>query len=256
MKKKIFAISAFLFGTVALHAHVANSPIFVDGASNIEEKQALNSLVQASYNTLRSKNFRTNLLLLEQDYPEIFLRMDEESSSAVNGSVQKLIEITQSSQPFRYANASVALVGSVDNYMALAGVTGNNKDGSFALGRGHLQNWLSKNVTQRSCAVNTAAHELSHLITSDPVEFRTNTQPVKDNGAAQNSNQNAVASYLIGTAAQCTWLQDQGYLPKVNFKTCVKVFGHRGFNGGRCRQFSKNSAIELRNDLYPEHVIQ
>jgi len=252
----MLGISILILGAAAAQAHKIASPVFVGGASNKEEKQQLDSLVNSAYAILHSSELRKNLEVVKATYPEIFMRMDANSKKVTNGSIENLIAIVQSENPFRYANSSVSLIGSTDNYTALAGVTGNNRDGSLALGRGHLDNWLSDNAVRKSCAVNTVSHELSHLVTLSLQAFRTDTQPIQDNGAAKNSKQNAVASYLIGTAVQCTWLQAQGYMPKVDFKACVKVFGHRGFNGGRCRQFDKNVAVEWREGLNPEHILQ
>lgn len=256
MKKVALGIVTLALGAAAVQAHQTISPVFIGGVANKAEEQQLADLTHSSYAVLRSDEMRQNLKLLDSTYPEIFMRMDKIGNQAENGTIDSLVAAIQARAPHRYVDTAVALVGSTDNYNALAGVTGNNRDASFALGRGHLANWKSDNMVRKSCAVNTVAHEFSHLITTNASSFQLENQSIQDNGAAKNSKQNAVASYLIGTAAQCTWLQSQGYLPKVDFKACVKVFGHRGFNGGRCGQFEKNVPVESRPGLYAEHIIQ
>lgn len=252
--------STFLALTVALSAMAqpaSADPLYVGGAASDVEQRALEDLIQAAHSTLQSDLFRENLSSLAAEYPAVFIRMDGTLQAPLvrNGSISDLTGMVRSTSPFRYVRSPVALIGANNFYYALAGITGDGLNGSFTLGRGNLGNWLSPNVVTRSCAVNTVAHEMSHLISSDAAAFRFDTQPIRDFGAGRNSGTNAVASYLIGTAAQCTWLQAQGYSPAVDFKICVGVFGHRGFNGGRCAQFAAGQAIAPRQDLFAEHVI-
>jgi hypothetical protein len=46
-----------------------------------------------------------------------------------------------------------------------------------------------------------------------------------------------IATYLVGTTAQCTWLQKKGHLPRTTpaFKSCVARFGVGKFNSSQCK---------------------
>jgi hypothetical protein len=257
--KFTFAASALLATAVPAQQAERETPAYVGGAVTEEEAAALQGLLDAAYATLRSDLFRSNMASLAAEHPTIFLRVAGEGTAeaaAANGSVADLVDMVQAKPPFRYVRAAVALVGDPNFFFALSGVTGDDAHASFTLGRGNLGRWLSASQVNRSCAINTAAHELSHLISSDATRFRIDTQPIRDSGAATNSGRgDAIASYFVGTVAQCTWLQQQNYAPAVNLKACVRVFGHRGFNQVRCDEFEQIREIEYRADLYEEHVI-
>ena len=108
---------------------------------------------------------------------------------------------------YRHVVTPVALSGEDDEYPANAGYIGDGVSASFTLGRGHMFNWRSENIVRKSCAINTVSHEISHLVSTDPIKFDIKSQIIQDLGAAKHSENNAVASYLIGTVGQCTWLQ-------------------------------------------------
>lgn len=255
-QSKPLSVIFFVFLLLTINISAQN-PAYISGVANETEKKNLNELLNESHSILTSDLFRMNMLSLEKKYPSILLHVENDSGSgsAKNGSVKDLLKILRSEKPYRYVPVAVALLGDKNYAFALSGVIGDNIGASFALGRGNFSNWLSNNIVERSCAVNTISHEFSHLISSDENFFRLDTQPIRDRYAASKSGTNAVASYLIGTVAQCTWLQKKNYSPQVDLESCVKVFGHRGFNRARCWQFSPNQKIEYRSDLYQEHVI-
>lgn len=236
------------------------NPAYIGGVATKNEEVALNALLIEAYATLRSDLFRKNMKSLASLHPTIFLRVEGTGTAASpvkNASVDEIVDIVQAKPPFRYVRVPVALIGGDQLFSAEAGIIGDNINASFALGRANLYtNWLSADMVMRSCGLNNVAHEMSHLISSDAAYFRLDTQPIKDDKAASRSGTNAVASYLIGTVAQCTWLQQKNYSPTVDLKACVQVFGHRGFNGGRCSQFGQTREIKYRPDLYEEHVIK
>jgi hypothetical protein len=252
--KRVSVVLAVLILTLTA---TAQNSTYISGVVNKTEKENLSKLIKESYSILQSDLFRANMLSIEKDYPSIFLQIENDmvNGSVKTGSTIDILNILQSKKQYRYVPAAAGLVGDNKYFFALAGIIGDNINGSFTLGRGNLSNWLSNDMVEKSCPVNSVSHELSHLISSDKTNFRIDTQPIRDMYAASKSGTNAVASYLIGTVAQCTWLQKNNYSPKVDLMSCIKVFGHRGFNSGRCNQFSSNQKIEYRPDLYEEHKI-
>ncbi len=119
--------------------------------------------------------------------------------------------------------------------------------------------WKTGNVVQRSCAINSMAHEMSHLIGRlDGSRFETVFLDSAAGSACKKPSKpdaQAIASYLIGTVAQCLWLEKQGRLAAdsskgrnsgATFADCVVVFGQLNFNRARCWSFSDSDPIRER----------
>ena len=241
--------------TNAAGAAHAGGLAYAGATATRDEETALQALLGESYAVLRSDLFRSNLKSLEELFPAIFVRVDKAADGGFLprfASVEDLLGMVQVRPPFRYVRTPVALVGDSRFVFALSGIVGDGVHASFSLGRANFAHWLAADRVRRSCAINTAAHELSHLISSDATAFRFDTQPIRDDNAATWSNGKPIASYLVGTAAQCTWLQQNQHSPAVDFKACLQVFGTRAFNALRCTQFSQNRDIKPRADLAPE----
>lgn len=248
----------------AASAQLAPSdPVHIDGAGGAAERQSLTSLLTEALATLRSQRFQTNLKSLQGEYPLLYLREDR-SGAPETGSVDDLADIIAGKAPnYRYVRSPVALTGNQKNSTAAAGETGTAAhEGSMTLGREHLASWQSADMVRRSCALNTVAHEIAHLVSTDPTSY---VYALTDASAGALSSIGKdgsplvsplpVASYFTGTVAQCTWLQEKGYSPAVDLKTCVQMFGTRGFNKLRCGEFSGGREIRFRPRLPLPHVL-
>jgi hypothetical protein len=199
---------------------------------------------------LASKELGDNLRALAADYPVVFLR------ERTLGTVTDVAQILNLEQPgLRYVRTPVTLTGDGNDFVARAGWTGDFPDGSgvqtssMTLGRGHFRRYTSANHVEKSCAINTLAHETTHTIAIHPTKI---FYAIMDTGAGAPADTNAiVASYFVGSVAQCTWLQNQSRLPrdKAHLKTCVELFGVRNFNSLRCDRFTNEQPIEERPDL-------
>lgn len=253
----IVCVVTLLAEDMMAQAPALKNPFYVGGANKSEEV-AFNELLKESYETLRSDLFRSNMKLLATQYPAIFLRIEGVGTNGPvkNGTVDDVVNIIQSKAPYRYVDVPVSLYSTTGTFFNQSGVIGDNINASWTLGRANFYtNWLSTDMVMKSCGINNATHEMSHLISSNATSFSEQTQPIKDRGAATRSGTNPVASYLVATVAQCTWLQQKNYSPTVDLKACVQVFGHRGFNGLRCNQFNQIREIKYRPGLPSEHVI-
>lgn len=92
-----------------------------------------------------------------------------------------------------------------------------------------LEQWRSSSVLQRSCAINTLAHELSHTI---PQSQNAYVYQFTDRGRPWASFMNrALASYTLGTVAQCTYLQIEGSPEGADLRMCVEKWGTSKFLG-------------------------
>jgi len=93
--------------------------------------------------------------------------------------------------------------------------------------------WRSADARVRSCAVNSAAHELTHTITRTPPVL---DYTIADRGFsfARHFGQH-FASYTVGAVAQCTWLEEQGLLVE-GLAACVRTYGTNRFRTDDCEQ--------------------
>ena len=107
------------------------------------------------------------------------------------------------------------------------------------IGRKIHQRWHSASPQRRSCAINTFVHELMHSFSqNNPTGYHQNyfidtlslNQPA---GIAHLP----LATYFVGSVAQCTWLQQHGHLDKTTpaLHACVEKFGSHVFNSQQCQ---------------------
>ena len=122
--------------------------------------------------------------------------------------------------------------------------------------------YTSGDVVKKSCAINSMAHEMSHLIGR---RGASGFETVFHDSAAgaqckkpSNADAMSVASYLVGSVAQCIWLQRQGRLAKddskgrgstASMEDCVRVFGVIAFNRARCWSFADSDVIRERANI-------
>lgn len=244
--------------TMAVGIGATEPSFYVLEAASHKEAASAQSLVSEAQRTLQSDRFRENLLSLSTEYTQIFAGTTEKGNpeASVLIDVPKLAEIISGTPPYRYAYSPVKPRGSWHHYVPTDVQMVDGEIGELRLARGHLWNWQNPSHVTRSCAINTVAHEMTHLISNDVNAMNDWTQPLRDWGAGNLDPKPHVASYLAGAVAQCTWLQESGYSPSVDLRKCVKVFGSRAFNSGRCSQFPNGTAVEFRDGLYEEAALQ
>lgn len=90
------------------------------------------------------------------------------------------------------------------------------------------QRAASSDVYTRACAVNTAAHELTHTIIDNGVEV------FQDKGHGGASGR--LVSYTVGAIAQCVYLDQHGKLAeqKLSVSACVERVGPTFFDPHTC----------------------
>lgn len=228
----------------------------ISGAESEAERRLVSELISETQGIVRSPAFRRNLAALEKRHPTIFVRRgqpDQPLPQVVEG-------VTGGWQTAHYPPVRIVLLGSADPNSEDYQRAGTGKPplgvGSvpIRLGRGIVADYRSADVVTQSCAVNTLAHELIHAISSTPVIFTPAFQDTRRGEAAivgRSDPHSAVASYLIGSVAQCTWLESKGRIPRWAVPDCVEVFGHRSFNWKRCPAFPAMRPVRLDVDLPP-----
>lgn len=222
----------------------------LDSASE-EEREAAGRLLQEGYAVLRSSAFRANLEALQNRYPVIYARPSEQELDPKG--VAAIVSLEPPGARFAPAQAMV-----VDDDGAALGAAGEGgTTGRYAdvlITRGVLKAFSSADVVARSCAINVAAHEYAHTISLTPVGYRvafTDTNEAQRQIPNRRNPGTAVASYLIGSVAQCTWLERQGRIGREDIPACVGVFGSAAFNWDRCGQFAGGEPVAVRPGLAP-----
>ena len=229
---------------------VLSGNIQIGATSGDAERRNFSEWISAVDLVVKSPQFRANLVSLADIYPSVYLAQDGNNAPHL-ATVKDMAAMLPPGTGYRYVPVPVALVGDTYSDAAYGGWTGfadsNGQSlGSLTLGRLHLKRWLSQDVVEKSCAINTLAHEHSHTLSSHS-QFYNMVFLDQDRRKAPAGVPSA--SYLIGTAAQCTWLQQQGRVKPNGFKACVAVFGTRHFNSNRCSAFSANQEVVERADL-------
>lgn len=240
-------------------------PVYAQGVTDPRERAAFSGLLTDAYSALQSDRFRANLLSLSSAYSQSFVYYLGDDApgrrTPVFQTPSELLDVVSGRSPYRYVRSPAFVV---DGDEARAGWTGrDDQSGSMTIGRVHLDRWRSADPVEQSCAINTVAHEMTHLVSNRPNLFmnqitdsRAATLTAFSADGSPINPPRAVASYLIGTVAQCTWLQENGYSPAVDLASCVEVFGHRGYNKNRCQAFSGGRAVAPRGGLPDAHDLK
>ncbi|MFZ5719438.1 MAG: hypothetical protein ACOY5Y_08230 [Pseudomonadota bacterium] len=221
------------------------------GSRGAGEEEVAGRLLREAREILTGPEFRANLLALEPQYPAVYARDAEQAASTAR--IAGIVAL----EPFgsRFAPAQVEIVDGFGSALGAAGegaVSGRYAD--IILTRPVLAAYASDDLVARSCAINVAAHEYAHTIVLTPVGFGnafTDTTNDRPTIANRRDPSTPVASYLIGSVAQCTWLERRGRIGRRDVPACVRVFGVQAFNWDRCPQFTGGAPVAPREGLAP-----
>jgi hypothetical protein len=209
-------------------------------------------MLREAFEILRSTQFEDNLRSLAPRYPEVYA-----SRSAPAMGIARVADLVSLRRPgARYAPLDVRIVGGEDAGDPMrvhASAGGVDRYSDMNIGRGILAMYGAANPAARSCAINVAAHEYAHTLSTTPFAFRnafTDTRMGEMRIPGRRNPSTPVGSYLIGATAQCTWLQKNGHLD-ASLEACVELWGVRGFNWDRCRAFGPLERVATKAGLPP-----
>jgi hypothetical protein len=238
------------------------------GAQSSAEEEVVLDLYKQARRVLSSDEFFENMGTLRRAYPTVFVKRGE-PDIALEHAIERIprrvsepraiARIPRRVSGPRYVQTTFRLVGERDGAGPDREFAGTARVGLFGLrsriiiGRGILEQYISQDRVDKSCAVNAMAHEMSHTISIHPIFYirafedsRTSDEGIV--GRDENSY-SPISSYLIGTVAQCTYLQIDGIIRSDELRDCVRVFGTRSFNDKRCRAFSDGKPVAPSVDL-------
>lgn len=220
------------------------------GVRSEAEAATLGRLLEEAYEVLRSDELQQALRGLGARYPAVYARPSDQAASLAE--VARILGLERPGARFAPAQVAVADVGGPILGMAGEGpVSGRYSD--IVISRDVLALFAAGDAVGRSCAINVAAHEYAHTISLTPVGFEV---AFADTGPGEpyirrRDRATPVASYLIGSAAQCVWLRRQGRIGEGDVPACIEVFGTAAFNWDRCGQFTQGQPVALRAGLAP-----
>lgn len=234
---------AMSFATLALGACAINAPVLGSGTTRrydpsyleitvsdgipADDRQAVHELVDATLQVITSDDFRDNLVRLDGTTDRLWLSPYGESMSSAG--------VAQVYRGEHTGVLPIPTVVSVD-YQADTPVQGFYYQPRFhsriILTPGVLRRWRSISMEQRACAVNTLAHEISHTFSSSAT---TGEWVIADKGKGRWPSifYGALASYTIGSVAQCTMLLQ--HEPQYEgLAACLERWGTDRFNSLSC----------------------
>jgi len=223
-------------------------------ASKFEETKTIEWIAE-TYRILDSNKFHENLLRIGTDYPNIWLSeyLDLHSPKELSDLLKlKSIKhpnawrvpaaLALSGFPLKDPNAGDGYGKKADRYAGV-GWTGYSENSTstaaMRLGRVHFDRFISKDVVERSCAINTMAHEISHTYSRNPNQYVEFIQDTVSDGPKHDGT--PIASYFIGTIAQCTYLENERRISAKDLLACVRTFGLSRYNSDSCNDFSDSA---------------
>lgn len=235
MHFKAMLVASALLGPCAINAPTMSppteraAPLSVSVADTLpaSDRAAVQALVEETLRLIGSEQFAANLGGLDGDYRTLWLSPYGDRMSPAHVAQIYL---------GRHADVrSVPTVVTVD-YDEDTPWQGFNRGmplaATITLTPKVLERWKGASVEQRSCAVNTMAHELGHTFTSDPARGEW-VFADGGKGIYPGIFYGHLASYTIGSVAQCTMLQQNNALGG-GFAACLKKWGTDRFNNGYC----------------------
>lgn len=253
---------------LALLGLTASPPVaHIGTTTGPAEQRLLETYLDETWAVLQSPAYAANAAALAQRYPKLFA--GPELGEMALERVFQLIRLETAGlgpqpaglgpQPdpqagLRYMPVAVSLVGAYPpanrlqysgnaDFTALTGRTGwtpDSDDGVLMLGRGHLGRFRSPNLVEKSCAINTLAHELLHTLS---IRKDSYWMPFIDTALGQRTAGMPLVTYFAGSLAQCTYLQQHGRIVAADLADCVQVFGTENFNALRCNAFGPTDPI-------------
>lgn len=200
---------------------------------------------------LRSTEFRENMQTLEGSTGGVYANRRGEVLTL--SMVHEII--VGNTWRDRYVSTTIFVIGSdkVGDPSRFHANTGRHglarHSASVHVGKGVIAQYGSADEVEKSCAINTAAHEITHTISDVPVFYRmkfTDTR-LHERGVGRSASERVmpIATYLVGSVAQCTYLQQKRRISTSELRECVKVFGDRAFNDLRCTSFKDGGPVRL-----------
>lgn len=245
------------------------APNIVLGEVSARDAAALSAWINASVDILQSPAFETNFKRASETYPSVYVSKTQDiipSSLLLTRLKTQDPQLSALWWPKTYVvlNGEPAVrrndrtgFGFDALRRASAGPYPANetgtKTGRIKIGRLHFARYTRGDAVEKSCAINTMTHEISHTLSDKPDRFwmhilDTEKDVTPPRGVFE-------ASYFIGIIAQCTYLENIGRIAPPAFEACISTFSdpsaNSRFRSIACDDFPGKKPIMPTGRLIP-----
>lgn len=123
--------------------------------------------------------------------------------------------------------------------------------GQIELGRLHFARYTQGNLVEKSCAINTMTHEISHTLSEKPDQFWMHILDSQRNVTPPRGV--FEAGYFIGSVAQCSYLENAGRIMPDEFENCMLTFSDPSmssrFRSLACDDFPDGTPVTPENRI-------
>ncbi|MEP4050997.1 MAG: hypothetical protein ABJN22_02005 [Litorimonas sp.] len=253
--------------TPTIEVETGIDPDIVIGNVDAADQAALSNWIEESVSLLRSQEFESNFERASETYPQVYV-----------SKTQDIIPSTLLLTRLKTEDPHLSALWWPKTYVVLNGKTSRRlsdqrgfgfqalrnagagpypknqigtKTGEIELGRLHYARYTQGDIVEKSCAINTMTHEISHTL-SDQIDrfwmhiLDTETNVTPPRGVFE-------ASYFIGIIAQCTYLENANRIAKSDFESCLATFSDPArssrFRSIACDDFPDNKPITPQGRL-------
>lgn len=226
----------------------------------------VNRWIEEAISVMQSPEFETNFQHASQIYPKLFVSQKEDL--VPSDTVLARLRTQDRRKPnLWWPESFVTLTGTpatrspdrqgfgfeASRKAGAGPMPGQDKIGRIELGRLHFARYTEGDVVEKSCALNTIVHEISHTLSDRPNQFWMHILDSEENVTAPRGH--FEASYFIGAIAQCTYLESAGRITKAGFHDCLMTFSNPAsgsrFKSLACDDFPDGKPITPQGRLIP-----
>jgi hypothetical protein len=210
----------------ALLENTSPFALTIDDKLKAADRATLTEIVNATVQVITSDRFAERLAAIEQQ--QLWLSPGEDTLPP-----REVLEIYLGRHPSMRPVPTLVTV--TQKLFSGAPITGLSASppirATIRLSTAELKRWRNGTPEGRSCAVNTVAHEITHTI-SERADRGWYVFADRGRAAATRAEQPLV-SYVVGSVAQCTMLENENAMDG-DFAACVQKWGTNIFNSGDC----------------------
>ena len=245
------------------------NPNIVAGQVKPEDKAAIEAWISEAVALFKSPEFEMNFVRASEIYPDVYV---SKSQDIIPTSL--MLSRLKTQDPYlsalwwpktyvvlngETATRSVNRQGFGFDALRNAGAGPfpaniiGTPTGEIELGRLHFARYTQGDLVEKSCAMNTMVHEISHTLSDRAGIFWMHILDTEDNVTPPRGV--FEASYFTGIVAQCTYLEKKGRITAKDFSSCVKTFSDPAsssrFRSIACDDFPGDTPITPSNRISP-----
>lgn len=245
------------------------NPNIIVGEVNPADKDVLSAWINDAVTLFKSPAFESHFIRASTRFPEVYVSETEDIIPSLT--LLKRLKTQDPRNPHlwwpkTYVVLDGATVTRSQDRLGF-GFEGSRKaiagpypktlppqtSGQIEIGRLHLARYKAGDAVEKSCALNTMVHEISHTLSDTPHKYWMHILDSQRGVAPPRGT--FEASYFIGVIAQCTYLENIGRIGSGEFETCILTFSDPSlssrFRSSACDDFPDGKVISPQGWLRP-----